>query len=172
MIFRMKCILEPKQLRMNDSSKSSSGMTLYLLWTPRISSFSLGVRKSNVRMISRKGPSLSMFPLSPLLLLIYATNIHRANKGETEDVKAPSAGAKSLCIPHDQDRFGPFPDGENQKCVQCGAKAKRWTLFGRSKSSPILHSVLANWYRLLDILSCQVLGSVGPVVITCIYTVL
>lgn len=158
---------------MNDSSKSSSGMTLYLLWTPRISSFSLGVRKSNVRMISRKGQSLSMFPLLRFILLIHATNIHRANKGETEDVKAPSAGAKSLCIPHDQDRFGPFPDGENQKCVQCGAKAKRWTLFGRSKSLwGWIWLVLANWYRLLDILSYRVLGSVGPVVITCIYTVL
>jgi prolyl-tRNA synthetase len=59
--------------------------------------------------------------------------INRANKGEAEDVKAPSAGAKSLCIPHDQARFGEFPEGENQKCVQCGEKAKRWTLFGRSK---------------------------------------
>jgi prolyl-tRNA synthetase len=58
----------------------------------------------------------------------------RANQGEAEDVKAPSAGAKSLCIPHDQARFGDFPEGENQKCVQCGEKAKRWTLFGRSKS--------------------------------------
>jgi prolyl-tRNA synthetase len=58
----------------------------------------------------------------------------RANKGEAEDVKAPSAGAKSLCIPHDQARFGEFPEGENQKCVQCGEKAKRWTLFGRSES--------------------------------------
>jgi prolyl-tRNA synthetase len=58
---------------------------------------------------------------------------HRANKGEAEDSKAPSAGAKSLCIPHDQERFGKFPEGENQKCVQCGKKAKSWTLFGRSE---------------------------------------
>jgi hypothetical protein len=60
--------------------------------------------------------------------------LRRSNKGETEDVKAPSAGAKSLCIPFDQKRFGEFPEGENQKCIQCGAKAKSWTLFGRSES--------------------------------------
>ncbi|WWD01051.1 proline-tRNA ligase [Kwoniella sp. B9012] len=55
----------------------------------------------------------------------------QANKGQAEDNKAPSAGAKSLCIPFDQDRFGKFPEGENQKCVQCGEKAKSWTMFGR-----------------------------------------
>ena len=75
----------------------------------------------------------------------------RANKGETEDVKAPSAGAKSLCIPHDQARFGEFPDGENQKCVQCGEKAKRWTLFGRSKSLVLCCRGNDLMYRLLDI---------------------
>jgi hypothetical protein len=58
---------------------------------------------------------------------------HRANKGVAEDSKAPSAGAKSLCIPFDQEQYGPFPDGEAQKCVQCGKKAKSWTLFGRSE---------------------------------------
>lgn len=52
--------------------------------------------------------------------------------GVAEDAKAPSAGAKSLCIPFDQDRFGKFPDGAEQKCIQCGKKAKSWTLFGRS----------------------------------------
>jgi prolyl-tRNA synthetase len=57
----------------------------------------------------------------------------RANKGVAEDAKAPSAGAKSLCIPFDQKRFGAFPDGENQKCIQCEHKAKSWTLFGRSE---------------------------------------
>lgn len=56
----------------------------------------------------------------------------QANKGAAEDAKAPSAGAKSLCIPFDQKRFGAFPQGEEQKCVQCGKKAKSWTLFGRS----------------------------------------
>lgn len=59
--------------------------------------------------------------------------MNRAVEGVAEDAKAPSAGAKSLCIPHDQERFGPFPDGENQKCIQCDEKAKRWTMFGRSK---------------------------------------
>ncbi|GAA5851393.1 hypothetical protein JCM8547_004230 [Rhodosporidiobolus lusitaniae] len=46
-----------------------------------------------------------------------------------EDERAPSAGAKSLCIPHDQARFG---DVAGKTCPQCGEKAKRWTLFGRS----------------------------------------
>ncbi|POY74777.1 putative Proline--tRNA ligase, or putative Glutamate--tRNA ligase [Rhodotorula taiwanensis] len=46
-----------------------------------------------------------------------------------EDERAPSAGAKSLCIPHDQERFGSV---EGKTCPNCGEKAKRWTLFGRS----------------------------------------
>jgi hypothetical protein len=91
----------------------------------RTSWYYLGVSKRAVRMISRKGRNLStsffsMFRFQWKILI---------------DVKAPSAGAKSLCIPHDQARFGEFPEGENQKCVQCGEKAKRWTLFGRSKFS-------------------------------------
>jgi hypothetical protein len=115
---------------------------------PRISWYSLGVSRRVVRMISRKGRNLSMSLSTTISSLIPILVKHeqcemgamgkkltsRANKGETEDVKAPSAGAKSLCIPHDQARFGEFPEGENQKCVQCGEKAKRWTLFGRSES--------------------------------------
>ncbi len=46
-----------------------------------------------------------------------------------EDEKAPSAGAKSLCIPHDQT---PYPSIEGKTCPNCGNAAKRWTLFGRS----------------------------------------
>ncbi|GAA6027257.1 hypothetical protein JCM8097_002532 [Rhodosporidiobolus ruineniae] len=46
-----------------------------------------------------------------------------------EDSRQPSAGAKSLCIPHDQARFGSV---EGKVCPNCGEKAKRWTLFGRS----------------------------------------
>ncbi|WVQ72169.1 proline-tRNA ligase [Cryptococcus sp. DSM 104548] len=56
----------------------------------------------------------------------------QSTKGAAGDYKALSAGAKSLCIPFDQARFGAFPDGEKQVCVQCGEKAKSWTLFGRS----------------------------------------
>ncbi|BEJ12307.1 hypothetical protein CspHIS471_0207670 [Cutaneotrichosporon sp. HIS471] len=55
-----------------------------------------------------------------------------AARGQAEDSKAPSSGAKSLCIPFDQQRFGPFPQGEKQCCPQCGKKASKWTLFGRS----------------------------------------
>lgn len=47
-------------------------------------------------------------------------------------------GAKSLCIPFDQKRFGDFP--EDTKCINCGDKAKRWTMFGRSEFDG-LHAV-------------------------------
>ncbi|GAA6059258.1 hypothetical protein JCM10212_006651 [Sporobolomyces blumeae] len=46
-----------------------------------------------------------------------------------EDEKAPSAGAKSLCIPHNQDKYGSI---QGKTCPNCGKPAKRWTLFGRS----------------------------------------
>lgn len=97
-------------------------------------------------MRSKRGRNLSMslFLVSCSASCQWKKLTNRANKGEAEDVKAPSAGAKSLCIPHDQARFGEFPDGENQKCVQCGEKAKRWTLFGRSEFSPIVARVWAN----------------------------
>lgn len=53
----------------------------------------------------------------------------QALEGEAEDEKAPSMGAKSLCIPFDQAQFG---DITGKKCPQCGVDAKRWTMFGRS----------------------------------------
>jgi len=51
--------------------------------------------------------------------------------GEAQDVKAPSMGAKSLCIPFEQ------PEGVEQgvtKCTNpnCKNKAEKWCLFGRS----------------------------------------
>ncbi|KAF7317943.1 Dihydrolipoyl dehydrogenase [Mycena kentingensis (nom. inval.)] len=49
---------------------------------------------------------------------------------EPQDERAPSAGAKSLCIPFDQARWGEIVPGT--KCPACGKDAKRWTLFGRS----------------------------------------
>ncbi|KAL4398992.1 aminoacyl-tRNA ligase [Malassezia pachydermatis] len=49
--------------------------------------------------------------------------------GEAQDERAPSMGAKSLCIPFDQ---SPYPSIEGHKCPQCGQPAKRWTMFGRS----------------------------------------
>jgi prolyl-tRNA synthetase len=52
-----------------------------------------------------------------------------AERHATEhDDKAPSMGAKSLCIPFDQ----PQESLEGVKCVNCGAPSKRWTMFGRS----------------------------------------
>ncbi|KAI0071529.1 prolyl-tRNA synthetase [Panus rudis PR-1116 ss-1] len=50
---------------------------------------------------------------------------------EPQDERAPSAGAKSLCIPFDQSRWTPIVPGQT-KCTGCGKDAKRWTLFGRS----------------------------------------
>ncbi|THH00052.1 hypothetical protein EW026_g2425 [Hermanssonia centrifuga] len=50
---------------------------------------------------------------------------------EPQDERAPSAGAKSLCIPFDQSRWTPIEPGKT-KCTACGKDAKRWTLFGRS----------------------------------------
>lgn len=49
--------------------------------------------------------------------------------GEAQDERAPSMGAKSLCIPFDQT---PYPSIEGKQCPQCGKAAKRWTMFGRS----------------------------------------
>ncbi|EIN08860.1 prolyl-tRNA synthetase [Punctularia strigosozonata HHB-11173 SS5] len=50
---------------------------------------------------------------------------------EPVDERAPSAGAKSLCIPFDQSKWTPIKPGET-KCTACGKDAKRWTMFGRS----------------------------------------
>ncbi|KAG8955439.1 hypothetical protein FRC04_008790 [Tulasnella sp. 424] len=54
-----------------------------------------------------------------------------AKSAEQTDERAPSAGAKSLCIPFDQERYGKIVPGET-KCPACGSDAKRWTMFGRS----------------------------------------
>lgn len=54
-----------------------------------------------------------------------------ARAAEPTDERAPSAGAKSLCIPFDQSKWDPIEPGKT-KCVACGQDAKRWTMFGRS----------------------------------------
>ena len=50
--------------------------------------------------------------------------------GTPEDEKAPSMGAKSLCIPFDQ----PSELEAGTKCLnpECGENAEKWCLFGRS----------------------------------------
>ncbi|KAJ3336836.1 hypothetical protein HDU93_002076 [Gonapodya sp. JEL0774] len=50
---------------------------------------------------------------------------------QSQDARAPSMGAKSLCIPHAQPTENPLQPGTT-KCFQCGADAKSYTLFGRS----------------------------------------
>lgn len=52
-------------------------------------------------------------------------------RSEPQDERAPSAGAKSLCIPFDQSRWDPIEPGKT-KCPACGKDAKHWTMFGRS----------------------------------------
>ncbi|CCM00723.1 uncharacterized protein FIBRA_02763 [Fibroporia radiculosa] len=54
-----------------------------------------------------------------------------ARAAEPQDERAPSAGAKSLCIPFDQSKWPPIEPGKT-KCTACGKDAKRWTMFGRS----------------------------------------
>lgn len=48
--------------------------------------------------------------------------------GEVQDDRAPSMGAKSLCIPFEQ----PAEGVHGLNCIQCGKTAKIWALFGRS----------------------------------------
>ncbi|KAL1638276.1 hypothetical protein SLS56_000084 [Neofusicoccum ribis] len=52
--------------------------------------------------------------------------------GEAQDARAPSMGAKSLCIPYEQPTEG-LVKGET-KCLNpnCEKKAEKWVLFGRS----------------------------------------
>ena len=49
-------------------------------------------------------------------------------EGEEQDDRAPSMGAKSLCIPFEQ----PAEGVKGLQCIQCGKEAKVWGLFGRS----------------------------------------
>jgi prolyl-tRNA synthetase len=51
-------------------------------------------------------------------------------EGQPEDGKAPSMGAKALCIPFDQESQGALPEF----CLRpsCGKKATKWVQFGRS----------------------------------------
>lgn len=66
-----------------------------------------------------------------MLPVLFCTDSPRPScrsQAGVEDEKAPSAGAKSLCIPHDQT---PYPELDHN-CPGCGKVAKRWTLFGRS----------------------------------------
>ncbi|RKP05829.1 hypothetical protein THASP1DRAFT_32338 [Thamnocephalis sphaerospora] len=55
----------------------------------------------------------------------------RADEGEEQDERAPSMGAKSLCIPLELPQDGTIVPGET-KCVACDHHAKRYALFGRS----------------------------------------
>ena len=58
-------------------------------------------------------------------------SLNRQSRAEPQDDRAPSAGAKSLAIPFDQEHWDAIIPGET-KCPACGKDSKRWTLFGRS----------------------------------------
>jgi len=62
---------------------------------------------------------------------IKVKSTRQVTEQEAEDEKAPSMGAKSLCIPLEQPNDPPIIPGET-KCVSCGTSAKRYALFGRS----------------------------------------
>ncbi len=53
------------------------------------------------------------------------------NNDENADEKAPSMGAKTLCIPFKQPTDNPLIPGKTQ-CFACEYKAKSYTLWGRS----------------------------------------
>ncbi|KAJ1564002.1 hypothetical protein HK405_000032, partial [Cladochytrium tenue] len=54
----------------------------------------------------------------------------QVSEGE-QDERAPSMGAKTLCIPFDQPKENPLVPGVT-KCFACGQDAKSYTLWGRS----------------------------------------
>ena len=66
-----------------------------------------------------------------LLCMLLDREFIYVRSAEPQDERAPSAGAKSLCIPFDQSRWTPIEPGKT-KCPACGKDAKRWTMFGRS----------------------------------------
>lgn len=80
------------------------------------------------------GKNLVMIPWceqTPCEEQIKEKSARHAETDTPQDERAPSMGAKSLCIPFDQPKDRPIVEGQT-KCVNCGAQAKRWTLFGRS----------------------------------------
>lgn len=58
---------------------------------------------------------------------VKATTTSTDVNGEVVDARAPSMGAKSLCIPFEQPG-----KASDHSCVNCGKPAKSFTLFGRS----------------------------------------
>ncbi|KAJ3388739.1 hypothetical protein HDU92_001374 [Lobulomyces angularis] len=55
----------------------------------------------------------------------------RVSSDEKQDDKAPSMGAKTLCIPLEQPKERPLKPGKT-KCFACKKNAKSYTLWGRS----------------------------------------
>lgn len=61
----------------------------------------------------------------------FSRHLMLSYSAEPQDERAPSAGAKSLCIPFDQSLWPTIELGKT-KCTACGKNAKSWTMFGRS----------------------------------------
>lgn len=59
------------------------------------------------------------------------------------DERAPSMGARALCIPHAENKE-PLADGT--KCIQCGEAAKYMVLWGRSFNHACMSARIA-WMR-------------------------
>jgi len=76
-------------------------------------------------------PSLLFSKLTCLFVCLFVCFVFFfcfRSASEQVDDKAPSMGAKSLCIPVEQ----PEPITADTLCVNCGKHAKSFTLFGRS----------------------------------------
>ena len=55
-----------------------------------------------------------------------------ASEEVAEDKRAPSMGAKSLCIPFDQEQYGAIAQGTTCLAPGCSDAAEKWVMFGRS----------------------------------------
>ena len=70
----------------------------------------------------------SYFFTNLLLYIFQELTPYRASDDEPVDEKAPSMGAKTLCIPFTQ----PAPIKPGQLCFACDKLAVSYTLWGRS----------------------------------------
>ena len=100
-----------------------------------------GVLKSRVSYVTEWKNFVPELDDKNLVMIPWCEEVHceekikeksaRSAASESEqDERAPSMGAKSLCIPHEQPADRPIT--ASTCCVSCGKPAKRWALFGRS----------------------------------------
>lgn len=75
--------------------------------------------------------NLTFFVLYYSPFVFFCCRSFRALGDTPADEKAPSMGAKTLCIPFNQPTENPIKPGET-KCFACNHHAKSYTLWGRS----------------------------------------